>query len=110
MLNMLSAPSSIRIKLTARQIFRLIESELAAVEDEFERQARSNVQIVTHIGRYLHRTGGKRVRPALLILAAKVFGDEVDENIIEMAAVMEFLHTATLVHDYIRSGATTTQC
>lgn len=105
MLNMLSAPSSIRAKLTARQIFRLIESELAAVEDEFERQARSNVQIINHIGRYLHRTGGKRVRPALLILSTKIFGDEVDENIIEMAAVMEFLHTATLVHDDIIDGA-----
>ncbi len=105
MLNIVSAPAKIKARITAKQIFRLIESDLAAVEDEFERQARSNIQIVAHIGRYLHRTGGKRVRPALLILATKIFGEELDGNIIEMAAVMEFLHTATLVHDDIIDGA-----
>ena len=102
---MTSAPSALRAKITAKQIFRLIESEMAAVEIEFEQQTRSNVQIVQHIGQYLHQTGGKRVRPALLILAAKIFGEETNEQIIEMATVMEFLHTATLVHDDIIDGA-----
>jgi octaprenyl-diphosphate synthase len=89
----------------AERIFRLIRPELAEVELEFERQARSNIQIIAHIGRYLHQTGGKRVRPALLILAAKVFGEETDESVIRLATVMELLHTATLVHDDIIDGA-----
>jgi len=93
------------MQTTAQQIFRLIRGEMAAVEEVFERQARSNIQIIAHIGRYLHQTGGKRVRPALLILSAKIFGEEVDAAIIEMATVMEFLHTATLVHDDVIDGA-----
>ncbi len=90
---------------TAGRVLRLIQHEMAAVEDEFERQARSNIQVIAHIGRYLHQTGGKRVRPALLILAAKIFGEQVDQSVIRLATVMEFLHTATLVHDDIIDGA-----
>jgi octaprenyl-diphosphate synthase len=100
-----AASSTMRAKITARQIFRLIEDDIQAVEREFEQQARSNIQIIQHIGQYLHQTGGKRVRPALLILSAKIFGEEINEQIIEMATVMEFLHTATLVHDDIIDGA-----
>lgn len=72
MAKILSAPSPREMQTTAQQIFRSIQSEMAAVEEEFERQARSNIQIVAHIGQYLHQTGGKRVRPALLILSAKI--------------------------------------
>lgn len=93
--------------MSARQILGLVKHELAEVEREFERQARSNIQIISRIGSYLRETGGKRVRPALLILAAKVFDEEISHNIIQMATVMEFLHTATLVHDDIIDGAET---
>ena len=89
----------------AARFFHWIQQEMLAVEEEFERQARTNIQIIENIGRYLQQTGGKRVRPALLILAAKVFGEQVDESVIRLAAVMEFLHTATLVHDDIIDGA-----
>jgi octaprenyl-diphosphate synthase len=105
MANRLTAPTSGETQIRADRIFRLINREIAAVEEEFERHARSNIQIISHIGRYLHHSGGKRVRPALLILSAKVFGEEVDQSIIRMATVMEFLHTATLVHDDIIDGA-----
>lgn len=90
---------------TAEEVFGLIRHDLAAVEEELERQARSSVQIVTHLGRYLRQAGGKRLRPALLLLSAKVFGEETSHNVIRMAAVMEMLHTATLVHDDIIDGA-----
>lgn len=89
----------------ASHFFRLIQHEMLAVEEEFERQARTNIEIIGNIGQYLQQTGGKRVRPALLILAAKVFGEEVGAPVIRLAAVMEFLHTATLVHDDIIDGA-----
>lgn len=92
---------------TAARFFTLIRQEMLAVEVELERQAQTNIQIIDNIGRYLQETGGKRVRPALLVLSAKVFGEEIDEAVIRLAAVMEFLHTATLVHDDIIDGAGT---
>ncbi|MGH9752151.1 MAG: polyprenyl synthetase family protein [Blastocatellia bacterium] len=105
MANILSAPAPREMQTAAQEIFRSIQSEMDAVEEEFERRARSNIQIITRIGQYLYRTGGKRVRPALLILSAKIFGEEVDKAVIQMAAVIEFLHTATLVHDDVIDGA-----
>lgn len=90
------------VRLTAKRIFSLIASELGQVEAEFERQARSNVQVIAHLGDYLRASGGKRVRPALTILSNyAVGGDGSNYNSIRMATVMEFLHTATLVHDDI---------
>src|ERR1051325_9747319 len=105
MSNIVSVPFSREAQQTAERVFRLIRREMAEVEEEFERQARSNIQIIAHIGRYLHQAGGKRVRPALVLLSAKIFGEEVDDPVIKMATVMEFLHTATLVHDDVIDGA-----
>jgi len=96
------------VQLTAKRILSPIAAELAQVEAEFERQARSNVQVIDYLGDYLRESGGKRVRPALTILAAyAVGGDGSRYNMIRMATVMEFLHTATLVHDDIIDGADT---
>lgn len=95
-------------RISARRIFSLISDELVQVEDEFERQARSNVQVIDFIADYLRASGGKRVRPALTILANyAVGGDGSRYNSIRMATVMEFLHTATLVHDDIIDDAAT---
>jgi octaprenyl-diphosphate synthase len=94
--------------LTARRIFSLIASELALVEEEFERQARSNIQVIAYVGDYLRASGGKRVRPALTLLSTyAVGGDASRPNVVRMATVMEFLHTATLVHDDIIDNAET---
>jgi octaprenyl-diphosphate synthase len=95
-------------RLTARRIFSLVASELALVEEEFERQARSNIQVIAYVGDYLRASGGKRVRPALTLLSAyAVGGDASRPNVVRMATVMEFLHTATLVHDDIIDNAET---
>jgi octaprenyl-diphosphate synthase len=94
------------VRLSAQRIFSLIASELNQVEVEFERQARSNIQVIAYIGNYLRASGGKRVRPALTILSNyAVGGDGARYNSIRMATVMEFLHTATLVHDDIIDNA-----
>src|SRR5436309_5317423 len=96
------------VELTARRIFDLISPELQLVEEEFERQARSNIQVIAYIGDYLRRSGGKRVRPALTILSNyAVGGDGSNYSSIRMATVMEFLHTATLVHDDVIDKAET---
>jgi octaprenyl-diphosphate synthase len=95
-------------KLSAQRIFSLISPELQHVETEFERQARSNIQVIAYIGEYLRASGGKRVRPALTVLSNYAVGGEGGRyNSIRMAAVMEFLHTATLVHDDIIDNAQT---
>jgi octaprenyl-diphosphate synthase len=93
---------------TARKIFSSIKTELALVEAEFERQASSNIQVINYLGDYLRASGGKRVRPALLILSAyAVGGNAKTDNVIRLAVVMEMLHTATLVHDDIIDNADT---
>ncbi len=95
-------------QLSAKRIFSLIGADLAQVEAEFERQAQSNVQVIAYLGDYLRESGGKRVRPALTILSNyAVGGDGSRYNSIRMATVMEFLHTATLVHDDIIDSADT---
>ncbi len=93
-------------KASEGSIFDLIGSEMALIELEFERQASSNIQVINHLGEYLRASGGKRVRPALLILSNyAVGGNGSDENVIRLATVMEMLHTATLVHDDIIDNA-----
>ena len=94
--------------IAARKIFSLIKTEMALVEAEFERQASSNIQVINYLGDYLRASGGKRVRPALLLLSNyAVGGNASDENVIRLATVMEMLHTATLVHDDIIDNADT---
>jgi octaprenyl-diphosphate synthase len=96
------------VQLTAKKIFDLVARELLLVEDEFEQQARSNIQVIAYIGDYLRRSGGKRVRPALTILSNyAVGGDGSNYSSVRMATVMEFLHTATLVHDDVIDKAAT---
>lgn len=95
-------------RISARRIFSVIANELEQVEAEFERQAKSNVQVISYLGDYLRASGGKRVRPALTILSNYAVGGEGSRyNSIRMATVMEFLHTATLVHDDIIDGSDT---
>ncbi len=95
-------------KVAAKRIFSLIAAELGQVELEFERQAQSNVEVIAFLGDYLRASGGKRVRPALTILSNYAVGGEGGRyNSIRMATVMEFLHTATLVHDDIIDDADT---
>src|SRR4030095_6409912 len=95
-------------KISAIRIFSRISNELQQVEIEFERQARSNVQVIAYLGEYLRASGGKRVRPALTILSNyAVGGGGARYNSIRIDTVMEFLHTATLVHDDIIDHADT---
>lgn len=90
----------------AQQIFSLIRDEMAMVEAEYESQASSNIQVINYLGDYLRASGGKRVRPALLVLANyAVGGNGSAANVIRLATVMEMLHTATLVHDDIIDNA-----
>lgn len=85
---------------TAKEIFELLRDDLAAIETQFERGTVSNVAAITDIGEYLRAGGGKRLRPALLLLSAKLMG-YTGEGAVRLGAVVEIVHTATLVHDDI---------
>jgi len=82
-----------------------VEDDLARVEELFEEQCRSDVGLVGEIGRYIREGGGKRIRPALLLLACRLCGYR-GERAILLASVVEFIHTATLLHDDIIDEAT----
>lgn len=95
-------------QIAAKKIFSLIKNEMMLVEAEFQQQASSNIQVINYLGDYLRASGGKRVRPALLLLSClAVGGDSSRKNVIRLATVMEMLHTATLVHDDIIDNADT---
>jgi octaprenyl-diphosphate synthase len=91
---------------TASEVIDLLKDDLSAIEREFTRQSESPVRLVTEIATYLIAGGGKRIRPLLLLLAAKAVGSESASRI-RLGAVVEMLHTATLVHDDIIDEADT---
>jgi octaprenyl-diphosphate synthase len=82
------------------QLFEPIRDDLARVEREFARHVESQVAVIPAIGTYIQDSGGKRIRPAVLLMAARMCGC-TDERAVLHAAVLEFIHTATLVHDDI---------
>jgi octaprenyl-diphosphate synthase len=91
---------------TAHEVFDLLRDDLAAIEQEFTQQSASEVEVITDIARYLMAGGGKRIRPLLLLLSAKALGCTTHSRI-RLGAVVEMLHTATLVHDDIIDEAAT---
>lgn len=91
--------------LDLQDIVRLVGDDLIRVEALFAEQARSDVHLVSEIGRYIREGGGKRVRPALLLLAGRLCGCR-GERAIVLAATVEFIHAATLLHDDIIDEAT----
>ncbi len=86
------------------QIFEPIREDLDAVEQEFVRHIQSRVALIPEMGRYIQKSGGKRVRPAVLLMASRLSGYQGDRAVL-YASVVEFIHTATLVHDDIIDGA-----
>ena len=84
--------------------YALVAERLQLVEREIERACHSEIALVRRHAEYLHRSGGKRLRPAMVLLCAEACGYEGDHDI-ELGAVVEFIHTATLVHDDIVDDA-----
>ncbi len=88
------------------QLFEPVRADLVEVEREYLRQVESQVGVIPEIGAYIQKSGGKRVRPALLLMAARLCGYSGPRAVLN-AAVVEFIHTATLVHDDIIDDAET---
>ena len=90
----------------ARGIFDLIREDLALVEKEITAQNSAAIEPVSQISSYLREGGGKRMRPALLLLAAGASGYR-GPSAIRLGAVVELIHNATLIHDDVIDGANT---
>ena len=90
----------------AKEVFELLRDDLEAIEREFGRDTVSNVGAITEIGEYLRGGGGKRIRPVLLLLSSKLMG-YTGRRGTQLGAVVEIIHTATLVHDDIIDEAQT---
>jgi len=81
-----------------QNVLKSISSEFHAVNDLIIAQLKSDVALVGDIGHYIVEAGGKRLRPMLTLLTAKALGNSGDSHV-KFAAVIEFIHTATLLHD-----------
>ncbi len=90
--------SKLRQSISAREAFELVKSDLVEVEREIGAESAASLTTITTINQYLQAGGGKRLRPALLLLCNRLFGPSTD-CARRLAAVVEMIHTATLVHD-----------
>jgi len=96
----------IRQSMTAHEAFDLVQADLQWVEQEISTESVASVEAITTINQYLQAGGGKRLRPALLLLCNRLFGPSSD-CARRLAAVVEMIHTATLVHDDVIDVAKT---
>ena len=82
----------------------LIGEDLKNVECQFKKDLQSDVPLIRKVGEYVLSSGGKRIRPALLLLSARLCGYRGDRHV-PLASVIEFIHTATLLHDDVVDNA-----
>lgn len=87
-----------------KEIKRLIQPELTAFEDKFAAAVKSRIPLLDRIMHYIVKRKGKQIRPMFVFLSAKLAG-EVNETTYRTAALVELLHTATLVHDDVVDDA-----
>lgn len=91
--------------MTVEGILSPVVWELAEVEERLFHEIGGNVELIAEIIRYVLKSGGKRIRPALLLLSAKLCGYRDGSRNIALAAVAEYMHAATLIHDDIIDNA-----
>ncbi len=89
---------SFKSEMSIDDVYALIEADQEAVDNVIRQRLHSEVTLVNQLGHYIINSGGKRLRPVLLLLSAQAFGYKGYHHI-PLAAVIEFIHTATLLHD-----------
>jgi octaprenyl-diphosphate synthase len=94
-------------QVVVEKILSPVVGELAQVEERLFREIGSHVELIADITRYVLKSGGKRIRPSLLLLSAKLCGYRDGPRNISLAAVAEYMHAATLIHDDIIDNADT---
>jgi octaprenyl-diphosphate synthase len=88
-----------------QEALNIIGDDLKQVELQFRKDLESDVPLIRKVGEYVLSSGGKRIRPALLLLAARLCNYAGDQAV-PLASVIEFIHTATLLHDDVVDSAT----
>ncbi len=83
---------------------KLLHDDLARVEVQFKEDLNSEVLLIRKVGEYVLASGGKRIRPMLLLLSARLSGYQGGHHV-GLASVVEFIHTATLLHDDVVDSA-----
>jgi len=91
--------------MTLDEIQRLSAAEMTAVNQHIFSQLSSDVALINQLGIYIVNSGGKRLRPLLAVLAAKALGYQGEQHI-SIAAIIEFIHTSTLLHDDVVDEST----
>ena len=81
------------------KIQQLMHNDMQKLDTVIRNDLRSNVVLINQIGEYIVSAGGKRIRPLLTILCGRIAGIKDNELIHQMAAMIEYIHTATLLHD-----------
>lgn len=92
--------------LTLQEIYLRVAPQLRDVEEEFRQQIDSDIEVIRKTSRYVIESGGKRIRPALLLLTTRLFNYSGHLATV-FAAIVELIHTATLIHDDIVDEADT---
>ncbi len=90
-----------------KKIFKEFSYELTKVEEALRRSLDSSVPLMREIGDYVLSSGGKRIRPLLLIASERIFQDYTSKEAITLGVVLEFIHTASLLHDDVVDHANT---
>ena len=90
--------------MTPHEIYKLVESGMVQVDEEIKRQSSSGVPLIDRIGQYICNSGGKRIRPAILLLGSQMcrYDGPIGPR---LGAVIELIHSATLLHDDIIDNA-----
>lgn len=87
-----------------QSIYTLIEEDMASVDAMIQARLQSDVVLINQLGHYIINSGGKRLRPALAILSARACGYQGEQHA-NLATIIEFIHTATLLHDDVVDGS-----
>jgi octaprenyl-diphosphate synthase len=82
-----------------RDVTQDLKNDLSRVEKAINQNYKSDVPLIPGISSYLMSCGGKRIRPMLTLLGAKLCGREIDDTVVKHGCVVEYIHAATLLHD-----------
>ena len=88
------------------QIFQPVSKDIENLESQIISDIKTEIPLLNNVNEHIISSGGKRLRPALVLLGAEMFKG-VNEKVIQAAKVIEYLHTATLLHDDVVDGAET---
>ena len=86
-------------KASLEEIRSIVTEEWSLLDQEIEKQLSSDIELINNISQYIVNSGGKRIRPLIVLLSARACGASDLDRIVKAAAMIEFIHTATLLHD-----------